>query len=140
MFSLLTLVDITATDVTRSTKPECLLRNQQRNYETVLQVLSLRTQPHVTWRPTASTIDSKKIKNIFGELYAIDSQKVWTMHFTAEHPTAYDTTSGSLQGLINDFEQVPIITGLTETANFMLPIFYPVGSIKNIHITKLSSC
>ena len=47
IFQLSTLVDITATGVVRSTGDRDLERNQQRNFETVLQVLSLRTQPHI---------------------------------------------------------------------------------------------
>jgi len=38
---------------------------------------------------------------------------------------------------LQDFEQVPVVTGLTETARFMLPIFYPYGTIKNIYFTQV---
>jgi hypothetical protein len=47
----------------------------------------------------------------------------------------YDLPGKPIAGLLQDLEQVPIITGLTETAGFMLPIFYPHGTIKNIYIT-----
>jgi hypothetical protein len=50
----------------------------------------------------------------------------------------YDLPGNPLGGLLEDLEQVPIITGLTETARFMLPIFYPYGSIKNIYIKQVN--
>ena len=132
IFQLFTLVDITATGVVRSTGNRDLERNQQRNFETVLQVLSLRTQPHVIKFPETIQVDEHRVAQWFGEMYHGQSQMVWTMYFTADHPGAYDTEEGVLAGLCQDFEQVPIVTDLAETARFILPIFYPHGSIKNI--------
>jgi hypothetical protein len=54
-----------------------------------------------------------------------------------ESEGVYDLPEEPLGGLLRDFEQVPVVTGLTETARFMLPIFYPYGAIKNIYITPL---
>ena len=143
-FRLLTLVDITPTGVLRNNSNDHsmqLKRNQQRNFETVLQVLSLRTQPHITrWSCDPHKFDANRIKQVFGETFHNTEQNVWALYFTADHPLAYNTPDGELCGLLGDFEQVPIITGLTETAKFMLPIFYPRGSIKNIHISKISNC
>lgn len=132
IFQLFTLVDITATGVVRSNGNRDLERNQQRNFETVLQVLSLRTQPHVIKFPETIQMDEHRIAQWFGEMYHGHSHTVWAMYFTADHPGAYDTEEGTLAGLGRDFEQVPIVTDLTETARFILPIFYPHGSIKNI--------
>lgn len=132
IFQLFTLVDITATGVVRSNGDRDLERNQQRNFETVLQVLSLRTQPHVIKFSETIQVDEHRVSQWFGEMYHGQSHTVWTMYFTADHPSAYDTEEGALAGLCQDFEQVPIVTDLTETARFILPIFYPHGSIKNI--------
>ena len=141
LFKLITLVDITCTGVVRSnnTPDMNLKRNQQRNFETILQVLSLRTQPHISQWPYTKIhkINKNQAKCWFGETYQNQDQNVWFFYFTAEHPIAYDTDEGILEGLIKDFEQVPIITGLNETAKFMLPILYPRGSIKNVHISKI---
>lgn len=141
-FKILTLVDITPTGVIRSNTNDHSLqlkRNQQRNFETVLQVLSLRTQPHISkWPCSKHKATTQIIKQFFGEVYHDKEHSMWTFYFTADHPESYNTSAGELEGLRHDFEQVPIITGLSETANFMLPIFYPYGSIKNIHILKLS--
>lgn len=131
---LLTLVDITSTGVTRSDGSRDLERNQQRNFETVLQVLSLRTQPIIVKYPEAHDVDKEDPAIWFGDFYHNVPQRLWSFYFTADHLTAYDTNEGVLEGLRHDFEQVPVITGLTETAKFMLPIFYPYGLIKNIHL------
>ena len=44
LFNCYTLVDITYTGVIRS-EYDIKLRNQQRNYETLLQIVGLHTQP-----------------------------------------------------------------------------------------------
>lgn len=137
IFQLFTLVDITATGVVRSNGDRDLERNQQRNFETVLQVLSLRTQPHIIKFPETIQVDEHHGVQWFGEMYRGQPQTVWYMYFTADHPGAYDTEEGVLAGLYKDFEQVPIITNLSETARFILPIFYPYGSIKNILLKSI---
>ena len=127
----LTLVDITATGVTRTGIGQDLSRNQQRNWETVLQVLSLRTQPHIINKPSRMLLTEFQVRMFFGEYFSRE-QAVWKFDFTADVPAAYTTDKGTLNGLIEDFKEIPIITGLEETAKFMLPIFYTQGAIKNI--------
>lgn len=133
LFQLLTLVDITATGVTRTVPGKELERNQQRNFETVLQVLGLRTQPHIARWPKVVDFNDEDTDFYFGEMYR-GQQRVWVFDFTADQPSAYIDGEGPLSGLERDFEQVPVITGLTETARFILPIFHPTGAIKNIHL------
>lgn len=135
LFQLLTLVDITATGVTRTVEGKELERNQQRNFETVLQVLGLRTQPHVKQWPVVLEFKEEEIRFFFGEMYT-GKHRVWKMDFSADHPEAYSVNNEPLAGLEKDFEQVPIITGLAETARFMLPIFHPSGAIKNVHLIR----
>jgi len=136
IFQLVTLVDITGTGVVRSSNAHDLQRNQQRNYETVLQVLGLRTQPHVLAKPEVIDIAGPElVKSWFGETYHYRTQRVWVLHFRADRDDAYAISDDAVGGLLQDFEQVPVITGLTDTASFLLPIFYPHGAIKNIHIT-----
>ena len=71
----------------------------------------------------------------FGDFYKDTPQRVWSFFFTVDNLGAYHTDDGELEGLRRDFAEVPVITGLNETAKFMLPIFYPYGTIKNIHIS-----
>lgn len=133
-FQGFSLVDITATGVTRSNDPDSIERNQQRNWETVMQCMGLRTQPQNIQLPVASTESMSYCD--FGDFYT-GEQKVWIWYWTVEREGIYDLIDKPLGGLQTDFEQVPIVTGLHETARFMLPIFYPYGTIKNIYFKQI---
>ena len=134
-FQGFTLVDITATGVTRANDPDQIERNQQRNWETVIQCMSLRTQPQHIQEPMMVNINDINMFE-FGDMYT-GAQRVWTWHWAVENTDVYDLPGKTLGGLQQDFEQVPIITYLSETARFMLPIFYPYGTIKNIYFQQV---
>jgi hypothetical protein len=128
------LVDITATGVIRDQDVNNLQRNQQRNWETLLQCIGLRTQPHNIQSP--EILESCNLTQYhFGDLYT-GEHRVWFWSWTTEREGVYDLPGKPIAGLLQDLEQVPIVTGLTETAGFMLPIFYPYGTIKNIYIIQ----
>ena len=133
-FQGFSLVDITSTGVSRG-MDDTLERNQQRNWETVLQCIGLRTQPHYVQEPVQSTFSDISIAE-FGDFYT-GEQRGWYWQWAIEGEGIYDLSNRELAGLQQDFEQVPIITGLTETARFMLPIFYPYGTIKNIYFKQV---
>jgi hypothetical protein len=135
-FQGFTLVDITATGVIRSQDLDNAERNQQRNWETLLQCIGLRTQPQNIQEPITSTVEDIGVAE-FGDFYT-GSQKIWTWSWTVEREGVYDLANAPLGGLLQDLEQVPIVTGLEETARFMLPIFYPYGTIKNIYIKQVT--
>jgi len=128
------LVDITATGVTRSLDVDQLKRNQQRNWETLLQCIGLRTQPQHIHDP--GSIEAHLDGFEFGDFYT-GVQRVWTWSWAVEGTGIYDLPGKPLGGLQQDFEQVPVVTYLTETARFMLPIFYPYGTIKNIYFKPI---
>lgn len=136
-FAGYTLVDITATGVTRGTDPDNLERNQQRNWETVVQCMSLRTQPHMVQLPVMTECEISGPDGYeFGDMYS-GINRVWYWIWAVEREDVYDLPNKKLGGLLTDFEQVPIVTYLTETARFMLPIFYPYGTIKNIYFKQI---
>jgi hypothetical protein len=130
-----TLVDITATGVTRG-DDDHVERNQQRNWETVLQCMGLRVQPHHIQLPAVSQCEDIATAE-FGDFYQ-GTQRVWTWTWAVEPDGIYDLPNNPLGGLLKDFEQVPIVAGLEETARFMLPIFYPYGTIKNIYFKQVN--
>lgn len=123
-----TLIDVTATG---TVKGESLARDQQRNWETVQQVLGLKTQPIIINRPTLWPNEELKYFE-FGEFYE-GSHSVWAFQFRGERDDFY-----SLDTLEEDFNQAPIILGLTETARFMLPVFFTQGTLKNIYFKHLN--
>jgi len=107
------------------------VRNQQRNWETLIQVLSLRTQPLEINGPIDSSYELSG-DSIFGEMYR-GLHTVWYFSFGVEAHSVFTKGKDTVGRLYDDFAEVPIIQGLDETARFMLPIFYPHGAIKNIH-------
>jgi hypothetical protein len=129
------LVDITATGVTRFRPEQEFERDQQRNWETVLQALGLRAQPLMITGPVSFTENVNNGTWHFGELYE-GEQKIWAWSFGVEHEDIFLLGDDPMGALLKDFEQVPVVTGLTETARFMLPIFYPYGAIKNIEFVQ----
>ena len=134
IFRGFSLVDITATGVIRDQDSDSLARNQQRNWETLLQCIGLRTQPlNIQGPEIAESADLSQYH--FGDLYS-GEHRIWTWAWTIEREGVYDLPGRPLASLLQDLEQVPIVTGLTETARFMLPIFYPHGTIKNMYITQ----
>lgn len=126
-----TLIDITATGITRGNTKE---RDQQRNWETVLQVLGLKTQPIIhNGIEITKNINLEEVPpGYFGDFYQ-GSHTVWGFKFSSETEDVY-----TLDNLYEDFEQVPVILGLDETARFMLPIFHSYGTLKNIHFFPAS--
>ena len=128
-----TLVDITPTGQTVYSVEKEIERNQQRNWETTLQILSLRTQPNII--KTDIIIDD--VKNYqFGIEYT-GVHKLWTFIVGVEYREIY-TKGPDIFGLLrSDFKLTPIIIDLTETAKFVQPIFYSSGPNNNIYFKTL---
>lgn len=96
-------------------------RNQQRNFETIIQCVSLRANPDDITKPTFITNK--------------DGMKHWTFSFTISHDGAFateDDETGLLKEAING---VPMIVGLTETykVGFLTPYLVATGENQNIY-------
>lgn len=123
-----TLIDITKTDVL--TNDQLKLRNQQRNWESVQQILSLRAQL-IEFNYLGNSKDN--VKNYsFGINYK-GQHKVWQFEFAIEHEDVYSLDHDRYGTLKNDFMVTPIILGLDETATPVTPLFYASGPDKNIY-------
>lgn len=122
-----TLIDITETNVIRN---ESLERDQQRNWQTVLQLLSLKTQPEIVDHPIR--IEAEDVHRFkFGDDYN-GPHTVWAFAFrSANYGAGY-----SIEELRTDFDEVPVILGLTETARMLLPLFFTHGTLKNIYCVE----
>jgi hypothetical protein len=127
-FTGFTLVDITVTGVVRG--GDEYKRNQQRNWETVQQTIGLGAQPLEIVAPECLDVNLDYLE--FGNMYQ-GKHKVWAWMFAVEHKDVFRKDNNPVERLEDYFSQVPIITGLDETARFMLPIFYCYGGIKNIY-------
>ena len=120
-----TLVDITNTGITKFSAENEKSRNQQRNWETVLQILNMCTQ---IFRVEQNVLDKQDLRTYqFGEAYT-GKQRVWAFEFDVE---LVDVVP------LSDFDQVPIIVGLEETVKPSISLFYTAGINKNIYFTQV---
>ena len=122
----ISLIDITSTGITRG---ESLERNQQRNWESLAQALSLKTQIEIITYPEKIEDFDIASPAIFGSCYA-ESQTIWAFVYYSEANIYTEEL------LIKDCDQIPMILGLEETARFMLPLTHAVGSLKNLHFVS----
>lgn len=90
-------------------------RNQQRNWETIVQLISLRAQPMYLETPR-QIFNADAAKLGLGCQWS-EPQTVWTFNFTTENIGVYEDGMSALGKLINESQYVPMITGLTETAS-----------------------
>jgi hypothetical protein len=128
-----TLVDITKTDVTQYTPERAKMRNKHRNWETVVQVISLRTQ--ILSIKQFKTVKADLSHFEFGNEYQ-GQHRVWSFEFSVEFENLYTVSSCEYKVLEDDFAQTPVIAELDETVKLPNSLFYTAGSNKNIYFKK----
>lgn len=96
-------------------------RNQQRNWETLMQIIGLRTQPQSVTRPK-------------------HQEQQWTFEFVAEATGVYSLTENSdpLAGLKMDCNGVPMVVGLGEKQS-IAPTLTVTGSDQNIWFDTINN-
>ena len=96
-------------------------RNQQRNYETLLQIFGLRTQPQEITQP--ALIDG-----------------MWQFDFVSESEGVFDMHNNPdpLAGLLVDCEGVPMVTGLGEQPG-IASVLTTQGDQQNIWFTSINT-
>lgn len=96
-------------------------RNQQRNWETLMQIIGLRTQPQSVTRPECQ--DGK-----------------WSFEFIAEATGVYSLTDSPdpLAGLKQDCNGVPMVVGLDENSN-ITPTISTSGDNQNIWFETINN-
>jgi hypothetical protein len=120
MITCYTLCDITHTSFIRKPKDsnQYKLRNQERNFETFIQLISLRNQPTIIAYP--KLLADINIENYqFGSYFMPSvgfTYRVWYFKFDIEHITSNIDYSYHRNILVQDFNDVPILTNLEETA------------------------
>jgi hypothetical protein len=137
-----TLFDITQTGVLNRAKPieEDIgdwvnRRNTQCNFDTVLQVISLRSQPEVVRVPIGVEMTDTELE-LFGFLYSNEKINCWKFDFEIQHPSVFDNGITPLGALYKDCEGVPMI--LCDNQHSMCPKFLVTSpELKNIHFEVL---
>ena len=125
-----TLVDCTPTGVTRGDSKS---RNQQRNWETVIQTVGILTQPIILELPQFDTFTNKdKLKgsalyNILGSRYKFDfemlkpSLNFWVFAIGSEHQGVF---GDNLERLHEVFDMIPVIPNLNNTIDLIPSVFH----------------
>ena len=89
-------------------------RNKQRNWETVVQVLGLRSLPNILATPV--TVFDNLSNYEFGSDY-VGKENIWVFRFTTEQTGLFTGINGPTELLDLDLHQVPITTNLDETVD-----------------------
>ncbi len=108
-----TLVDITKSGVKRKGQGDDIKLAQQSNFNTMQQVINMRSLINENSDPFVTT---KDITGQFGSKYK-GEHKVWTYEFTIDRDSVYATAKDDAGLLKDDFQGIPIIGGLTETVS-----------------------
>ena len=115
-----TMFDITKTGVFTRAKPELGTdqlewlknRNTQANFDTILQIINLRSQPENISNPKKNKLSISEVK-YFGYNYK-KIQSYWTFTFEIAHHSVFDDGINELGSLYNDCNGVPMILCGTE--------------------------
>ena len=125
----ISLVDITNTGVTRGDSKE---RNQQRNWETVLQAAGLLTQVVILQEPQLTSFTKEhdftnsRLYDYIGHKHKFKLQmmdpniNIWMFAIGSEHEGVFGT---KLERLHEVFDMVPVIPELDETIELHPGIF-----------------
>jgi len=137
-----TLFDITPTGVVNRSRPvvdEELMpwlykRNTQCNFDTVLQAISLRSQPEITRIPEKIQIRLDEFTE-FGFLYQQQENELyncWSFDFSIQHASVFNDDTNDLGALYSDCDTVPMIK--TDTIWDKLPSFLDTTvELRNIY-------
>jgi hypothetical protein len=124
-YRITTLVDITRTDAKKSDSNNIRI-NQQQNFNTLRQSIELRS--NVSWHQ-----DPKKHTGALPEPFE-GKANYWIWVFENEREDLFLKDNDPVLLLKEDVNNVPVITGLDETADISPPAFKTVGSDLNTFI------
>jgi len=113
-FLIETLVDITETNARRS-DGDPFAYQQESNFQTVLQTIGLRVNFDYDKSPQYTEVAIGKMN--FGDKYK-GKQMLWTFEFVPQSEGAL-----TLDMLNKDFDLIPIVTGLKDTAQIDKALF-----------------
>ncbi len=130
IYCLHTFVDITNTGVWRRESGNEKLRDQQQNFNTVLQTIGLRANIEYRRRPEMerAPADSHGFS-------LKDTVNIWTFEWYCDREAVWTEGEDPLALLKLDFDLVPFIPNLDETLVMKPSVFKSTGSDANILFT-----
>ena len=139
----MTLFDITKTNVisrrhaheSRVPPEVAKQRSQQSNFETILQIISIRTQPENITEPEKSMVSLKN--SVWGNCYTNKTKiPVWQFIFTVSQDYYFNDGESNIGNLLKDSHGIPMITGLDEFSKIKSTVNIS-EQYKNIHFEVL---
>ena len=137
IYNIYTTVDITPTGINGTSKTNSndyiIKRNQQRNFDTLCQVISLRSNIHNTSVLTYQyvNIPESGYNIVFPNPNLPDYITVWQLEFYCDRQMVFGENH---EALYNDLHMVPVVPALTETVPQYPPYFLSYGQLSNIFI------
>ena len=127
-YKIITLVDITRTDASKSNSSDLKIK-QQQNFNSLRQAIELRS--NVSWAADP--------KHCSGSLPAPLEGKAdhWVWEFDVEREDTFLKDKDPVGLLLDDLHGVPIIDGLNNTAVIDPAAFQTQGSHVNIWVSEL---
>jgi hypothetical protein len=122
-FRLKTLIDITETGVRRQDSDKFAYK-QEANLQTILQTIGMRVNVDSYTSPQFEETTIGKLG--FGDKYK-GKQMIWTLEFNIAYEGAID-----INILNTDFDVIPVILGLNETAKIEQALFRTTPQERNI--------
>lgn len=108
-------------------------RNQQRNWETIIQLLSLRCQPMDLSDPVL--YQNQDLENYrFGTRHQ-GAANIWTFEFVIEQLDIFREEQDELSKLRKDFSGVPMVCSLGESAVLDKPVLDTSSENCNIYFS-----
>lgn len=109
-------------------------RITQCNFDTILQVISLRSQPEIVAMPTIHALQKKTYRN-FGTNHQVVTE-YWQFDFEVQHNSVFHDGNKPLALLYSDCEHVPMIL-IDNQIDTITPTLNTSRELKNIHFEVL---
>lgn len=126
-YKIVTLVDITRTNATKSDSSELKIK-QQQNFNSLRQTIELRS--NVSWIADPRKFDGRLPEPFQGK------STYWTWEFDVEREDTFLKNNDPVGLLLEDLHGVPIIDGLNNTVMIDPAAFQTRGSNVNIWVTE----
>jgi hypothetical protein len=112
-------------------------RNQQSNFETLLQIIALRSQPEDISEPEKIMV--QPAKSGMGQKYITKSKiPAWNFVFTVSQLDVFSDNNDELEKLIGDCVGVPMIKNLDEWPRLDTVLLDISHDYRNIHFEVIN--
>jgi hypothetical protein len=126
-YMLYTTVDITHTGQYRNEPGKDVERWQEQNFQTVLQTIGIRSNISFVKNPQSTEINGKIIGFNTNNII-----RVWHFEFYTEQDFVFEQDGNPVGYLVEAFDAIPYISGLTESMEQNYDVFVTSGPSRNI--------